>query len=151
MPWEDEYNRMVNAKVFEVVPEQEVPENATVLSSTWVMKKKANGVYRARVTARGFEQIDGEHYDEDDKAAPVVSDITIRVYAGDHDYGSIHRTHHGCERRLPSLENLTPNTRCTWRFLKGLNASCPRTWCCYSSTRCMELNKQHWLSGDSWR
>ena len=31
------------------------------------------------MNARGFEQIDGEHYREDDKAAPVVNDITIRI------------------------------------------------------------------------
>jgi hypothetical protein len=36
-------------------------------------------IHRARVTACGFEQIDGKHYNEDDKAAPVASDITIRV------------------------------------------------------------------------
>jgi hypothetical protein len=64
---------MVDAGVFEVVPEAEV------LSSTWVMKKKANGVCRAQMTAQGFEQIDREHYDEDDEATPVVSDVTIHV------------------------------------------------------------------------
>jgi hypothetical protein len=31
------------------------------------------------VNARGFEQINGENYEEDDKAAPVVNDITIRI------------------------------------------------------------------------
>jgi hypothetical protein len=49
------------------------------LTSTWAMKKKANGTFRARLNARGFEQIDGEHFDADDKAAPVVSEITIRI------------------------------------------------------------------------
>ena len=43
------------------------------------MKKKASGTYRARMVARGFEQIDGEHYDEHDKASPVVCEITIRI------------------------------------------------------------------------
>jgi hypothetical protein len=28
------------------------------------MKRKANGVFKARLTAKGFEQRDGEHYDE---------------------------------------------------------------------------------------
>jgi len=27
--------------------------------STWAMKKKANGTFRARLNARGFEQVDG--------------------------------------------------------------------------------------------
>jgi hypothetical protein len=43
------------------------------------MKKKANGEFRARVTAHGFEQIDGEQYDSSDIAAPVVSEITIHI------------------------------------------------------------------------
>jgi hypothetical protein len=43
------------------------------------MKRKANGTFLARVNARGFEQIDGEHYEEDNKATPVVNDITIRI------------------------------------------------------------------------
>ena len=43
------------------------------------MKKKANGTIRARLNARGYEQIDGEHYDDNTKAAPVVNGITIRI------------------------------------------------------------------------
>jgi hypothetical protein len=43
------------------------------------MKKKANGVHRARLNTRGYEQVDGEHYDEDSKFTPVVSDATIHI------------------------------------------------------------------------
>jgi len=43
------------------------------------MKKKANGVFRARLNARGYEQVDGEHYHEDTKAAPVGNDATIHI------------------------------------------------------------------------
>jgi hypothetical protein len=42
-------------------------------------EKKASGRYKARVTARGFEQVDGEHCGSADKASPVVNDITIRL------------------------------------------------------------------------
>ena len=45
----------------------------------WAMKKKANGTHCARLNARGYEQIDGEHYDENAKAAPVVNDATIKI------------------------------------------------------------------------
>jgi Reverse transcriptase (RNA-dependent DNA polymerase) len=31
------------------------------------------------LNARGYEQVDGEHYDEDAKAAPVVSEATIHI------------------------------------------------------------------------
>jgi hypothetical protein len=44
-----------------------------------VLKKKANGRRKGRITARGFEQRDGEHFDSADKASPVVNDITIRI------------------------------------------------------------------------
>ena len=69
----EEKDRMDQHGVFQAVPMKEVPEGAKILTSTWAMKKKANGKKRARLNARGFEQIDGEHYNEDDKAAPVVT------------------------------------------------------------------------------
>jgi uncharacterized membrane protein YheB (UPF0754 family) len=66
--------------VFKEVVLEVVPEDATILlTSTWAMKKKANGTFHARLNARGFEQVDGEHYGSDDKSAPVLSEISIRV------------------------------------------------------------------------
>jgi hypothetical protein len=69
---EEEDNRMVENNVLEVKTPEEVPEDATVMTSTWAM-------FRARVNARGFKQINGEPYEEDNKAAPVVNDVTIRI------------------------------------------------------------------------
>eukprot|EP00957_Ditylum_brightwellii_P078676 5982118-Ditylum_brightwellii.AAC.1 len=43
------------------------------------MKPKANRVKRARLNARGFEQVDGLHYDSKDLSTPVVSDMTMRM------------------------------------------------------------------------
>jgi Reverse transcriptase (RNA-dependent DNA polymerase) len=43
------------------------------------MKKKANGQFRARITARGFLQEDGVHYDSDSTAAPVTNETTIKI------------------------------------------------------------------------
>jgi len=76
---DEEHKRMVKNKVFKAVPVQEVPEGSKILTSTWSMKKKPNGTKRARIVARGFEQIDGEHYKSDETAAPVVNDMTIRI------------------------------------------------------------------------
>jgi Reverse transcriptase (RNA-dependent DNA polymerase) len=76
---EDEYNRMEENKVWDPIPTSEVPRNAKVLSSTWAMKKKANGTFRARLNARGFEQVPGIHYDPKTLAAPVVAMLTIRI------------------------------------------------------------------------
>jgi Reverse transcriptase (RNA-dependent DNA polymerase) len=74
-----EHTRMVKSEVFKATPIAELPDGATILSETWAMKKKASGDHRARVAARGFEQIDGEHFDMNDKAAPVVTEATIRI------------------------------------------------------------------------
>ena len=81
--WEKEVSkendRMNEHDVFDVTPREDVPEGAKILTSTWAMKKKANGTLRGRVNARGYEQVDGEHYDESAKAAPVVQKVTICI------------------------------------------------------------------------
>lgn len=42
------------------------------MKTTWAMKTKSNGQYWAQLNACGYVQIDGVHYNEDTKAAPVV-------------------------------------------------------------------------------
>ena len=59
-----EHTRMTDNKVFKVVKKDDVPKDAKILTSTWAMKLKADGTKRARVTARGYEQKPGEHYDQ---------------------------------------------------------------------------------------
>jgi Reverse transcriptase (RNA-dependent DNA polymerase) len=76
---EKEHSRMVKSEVFKATSIAELPEEATILSKTWAMKRKASEDHRARVTFRGFEQIDGEHFDMNNKAAPVVTEATIRI------------------------------------------------------------------------
>ena len=61
------------------MPIEELPKGSKVLTSTWVMKKKANGTYHTRMNARGYEQVDGIHYDENSKAAPVANEIVIQM------------------------------------------------------------------------
>jgi hypothetical protein len=76
---EEEFENMKGHEVFEPVKKDDIPAGSKVLSSTWVMKKKANGRYKARITARGYEQRDGKHFNSSDKASPVVNEITIRI------------------------------------------------------------------------
>jgi hypothetical protein len=76
---DEEHDLMIKHCVWEPVPMKELPDKAKVLTSTWAMKKKANGTYRARMNARGFEQINGIHYEETEKAAPVANEMTIRI------------------------------------------------------------------------
>jgi hypothetical protein len=52
---------MLNHKVFQTVPRDDILKGSKILTLTWAMKKKANGVHRARLNARGYEQVDGEH------------------------------------------------------------------------------------------
>ena len=65
--------------IFEAVPIPQVPANADVIDSTWAMKKKANGVYRARWAARGFKQRAGVSYNPRNIMSPVVHEITVRI------------------------------------------------------------------------
>ena len=76
---EEEHERMVDHDVFEAVPRDKLPKDAKVLTSTWAMKKKASGIFRARMNARGFEQVDGIHYKSEDKASPVVQLTTVMI------------------------------------------------------------------------
>ena len=76
---QEEYERMKDHDVFKAVPMNQVPDGTKVITATWAMKKKASGKYRARMAARGFQQVDGESYDEHTKASPVVSPMTIMI------------------------------------------------------------------------
>ena len=49
-----------------------------MLTTTWACKLKSNGRKRARINARGYEQIDGIHYDESSIHAPVTNDTSAR-------------------------------------------------------------------------
>ena len=49
------------------------------ISSTWAMKKKANGDKRVQVNTKGFKQIPWVHYNPEKKALPVVNMTIIRI------------------------------------------------------------------------
>ena len=65
--------------MYKLVKREDVPKNAKVVSTTWAMKKKSNGRYRARCNMRGFEQRDSEHFDSHNISSPVTNDVTIRL------------------------------------------------------------------------
>ena len=46
---------------------------------TWACRKKSNGTFRGRLTARGFKQIYSQHYDGSSIHAPVTTGATIRI------------------------------------------------------------------------
>jgi hypothetical protein len=49
------------------------------MTSTWAMKKKANGTFRAKLNARGYKQVDGVHYDSHNISAPVTNNVTVCI------------------------------------------------------------------------
>jgi hypothetical protein len=76
---ESEFKRMIENQVWVPIKIVKLPENSKILSSTCAMKKKANGQFRARITARGFLQEDGIHYDSNSTAVPVTNEITNKI------------------------------------------------------------------------
>jgi len=75
----EEHRKFEDHKVWKSVPKKDVPENAKIFTATWAMKKKANRTYKAKLTAHGFEQATGVHYNENDISSPVVHDISVRM------------------------------------------------------------------------
>ena len=74
-----EYERFQKFGVFTPVKRSDLPTGIKPISTTWAFKRKANGVRRGRLNARGFEQVDGVHYSAQDIAAPVTNPFTVRV------------------------------------------------------------------------
>ena len=75
----NEHNRMVKNKVFEPVKIKDLPAGTKAIDSTWACKKKSNGTLRGRLNARGFKQIEGQHFDGSSIYAPVTNAATIRI------------------------------------------------------------------------
>jgi hypothetical protein len=71
-----EHDCMTNHKAWEENDRNEVPEGTKIITSTWAMKKKASGTYRARLNALGFEQVNQKHFDKTQISSPVVNEIT---------------------------------------------------------------------------
>eukprot|EP00957_Ditylum_brightwellii_P111799 8527220-Ditylum_brightwellii.AAC.2 len=74
-----EHKSFCKYQVWKSVLKSKLPEGGKVLTLTWAMKPKPNGVRYARLNAHGFEQVDGLYYDGQDLSAPVVNDMTIRI------------------------------------------------------------------------
>ena len=76
---ENEYQRMVANKVFEVVLRNDLQAGTKIIDSVWAMKKKSNGTLRGRMNARGFKQVEGQHYDGTTISSPVTNSATTRI------------------------------------------------------------------------
>ena len=75
----EEHERYVKDEVFKPVKIKDVPKDTKVITTTWSMKKKSNGTYRAHMNMRGYEQKLGEHYNASSISSPVTNDVTISI------------------------------------------------------------------------
>jgi len=74
---DNEHDRMVKNKVFQVMQCDDLPERAKPIDSTWAYKKKINGTFRARANGGGFKKISDQHYDSSSIHAPVTNAASI--------------------------------------------------------------------------
>ena len=72
-----EFSDMFKHNVWVKVKKTEIPSDRRILGNKWVLKKKKNGVYRARLVALGYHQIPG--IDHEDNFAPVINETTFRI------------------------------------------------------------------------
>jgi hypothetical protein len=73
---DDETKSLQNRGVFKIIPKASIPSDAKVLKAKWVFKKKSDGRYKSRFTAKGCQQRFGFDYDE--VFSPVVRYTTLR-------------------------------------------------------------------------
>ncbi len=74
---ENEYQQMLTNKVFKVVLRKDLPTGMKIINSVWAMKKKSNGTLRGQMNARGFKQVEGQHYNVTTISSPVTNSATI--------------------------------------------------------------------------
>ena len=72
-----EFKTMLDMVVWRHVKRNDSPNDRRFIGCRWVFKMKRNGVYRARLVAKGFSQILG--VDFTDNYSSVVNDVTFRV------------------------------------------------------------------------
>ena len=68
---------MLDMGVWRHVKGNDHPNDRRLVGCRWVFKVKRNGVYCARLVAKGFSQIPG--VDFTDNYSPVVNDVTFRT------------------------------------------------------------------------
>ena len=62
--------------VWRHVKRKDRPNDRRLVGCRWVFKVKRNGVYHARLVAKGFSHIPGDYFT--DNYSPVVNDVTFR-------------------------------------------------------------------------
>jgi Reverse transcriptase (RNA-dependent DNA polymerase) len=69
--------KMEQYKVWEVVPRTKIPPNRRCVKHKWIFDIKRNGIFRARLVARGCSQVPGLDFTE--AYSPVINDDVFRI------------------------------------------------------------------------
>ena len=72
-----DFKKMLDMGVWRHVKRKDCPNDHRLVGCRWVFKVKKNGVYHARLVAKGFSQIPGMDFTDD--YSPAVNDVTFRV------------------------------------------------------------------------
>ena len=72
-----EFKKMLDTGVRRDEKRNNCPNDHRLVGCRWVFKVKRNGVYHARLVAKGFSQIPGVEFT--DNYSPVANDVTFRV------------------------------------------------------------------------
>lgn len=72
-----ELTDMQKRKVWRIIKKNKIPANRKLVGHKWVFKVKRNGVFRARLVAKGYTQIAGVDFKE--HHSPVINDVTLRA------------------------------------------------------------------------
>ena len=79
--WQDaislEFNQMMKNEVWNRKGLSELPNGRKGIGTRWIFKIKKDGVYRARLVAKGYNQQAGVDFDYN--YAPVLNEVTLRV------------------------------------------------------------------------
>jgi hypothetical protein len=70
---------MIKSGVFEKVKLSELSSEVKIINTTWAMKKKSNGTLCGRINARGYKQVEGQHFNASSISAPVTNGMTIKL------------------------------------------------------------------------
>ena len=68
---------MKHFQAWRKIKRSEIPPYRRCVKNKWAFKIKQNGIFRARLVARGYIQISGVNYTTN--YAPVINDVTWRV------------------------------------------------------------------------
>ena len=72
-----EFRQMLKNGVWRQQGINTLPANRKGIGTKWVFKQKKNGVFRARLVAKGYDQIAGVDFQY--SFAPVTSEVTLRI------------------------------------------------------------------------